>query len=135
MLGIYVNTIDNSYLNYCIFNCLNNLSQDMKCILYFNNIESLMYENNFDIEPYSNQKHFIISTCINTAKVSDYFYVWDLEWIRKNVDINIYHNKNLITRSKEMLEEIFLVSGNKSEIIPNFNSYLIRKYYDRFNRS
>lgn len=134
MLSIYVDKIENSYLNYCVFKCLNKLSEVINCNLYFNELDSILYDFNFNIEPFNNQNEFIIGTCSKT-NYSDYLYVWDLEWLRKPIDTNIYLNKNLITRSESMAQELFIVSGNKADIIHKFDYYKIKDFYDRFNGS
>jgi hypothetical protein len=91
MLGIVTDKISNNSQNYFMFKCLNQLSKDMECSVFTNELESLPMQNEFGIFAQVYALEFsgdLMSTSVfNTQIVANslmarnkYFYLQNIEW-------------------------------------------------------
>lgn len=132
-LGVYLDTVENSYLNYCIFKTLNELQVVIPCNVFCLRPSKPFFEYRFGIYTPSPFDGLCIATSVETAqlirdKEKAWFYVWDLEWLRREVDMSLYQIP-LLTRNQVMADEILKTTGQSARIIGDFDTTHIKNLW------
>ena len=111
MIGVVVDQVRNTPVDYIMFRELNKLSRKVDCFLFVNQVHALPMKNNFSIlQSVEAMSHAgtLIATDITTCQIVNksltaskkLFYMWDLEWnkiesFNHNKLFPIMHNKEI----------------------------------------
>lgn len=101
-LGAIVNNLGPSQMSFYMIKEFNKLATDleMSASCYYNNLAAPVHDSLFacmNIYSLANFHGFAISTDLESTQIllnsnnnsKKYFYVWDLEWIRRTISFNV----------------------------------------------
>ena len=137
MIALYLNSLENSQLNRSAVAALDSLEKSAIVLndsIFPTNIDipifSSEYINHIDGEIITFDLNNTLRSIKALGPSTTTFYVWDLEWLRGNMDylfnIDIYQSVDkLLCRSISHQKAIQNYCNRKAEVI-NINEYIIR---------